>query len=305
MFTTKIFGQSKATPEPFSFKEIKESNFSLQDSVIKAGQFYTTRRIKFDLDKASLLSENSSMLDSLVSLLKRNPGTAVEVEVHADSRLSDKCCSDITRMRAESITNYLVEHGVKRDKLFAKGYGAKKLMVTDDQIKKAKTAEEKEVLHSINRRVVFRVIGITTGWLFTHPYLPGDSTFMYTYGYRTWRLVFPFNRSDTLTPDSYPLLDSLASFMKANENTTLEIGVHSITRGTEEYNSTMTQKRALTIADYFINKGIDNKRLFPKGYGKSNPLYKPKVKQEDDKQLARNQRVEFRILSTRYYQKTQ
>jgi peptidoglycan-associated lipoprotein len=46
---------------------------------------------------------------------------------------------------------------------------------------------------------------------------------------------------------------------------------HTDSRNTEEYNLVLSQKRAQSVVDYLVSKGIDLARLTAKGYGKSTP----------------------------------
>ena len=48
--------------------------------------------------------------------------------------------------------------GIDEKRLVAKAWGIQKLKITDKQIKKAKTKEEKEAMRQINRRVLFKIV---------------------------------------------------------------------------------------------------------------------------------------------------
>ncbi|HKC66758.1 MAG TPA: hypothetical protein VKG26_00875, partial [Bacteroidia bacterium] len=63
--------------------------------------------------------------------------------------------------RAQNIADYLTAKGIAVNRMVAKGYGKTKLKVTDAQIAKAKTTQEKEALHALNRRVELRVLSLS------------------------------------------------------------------------------------------------------------------------------------------------
>ena len=77
--------------------------------------------IFFDLDKADLRPESMVSLDKLVETLNDNPNIVVELGSHTDSRASDAYNLDLSSRRAQSVVNYLIEKGISRDRLVAKG----------------------------------------------------------------------------------------------------------------------------------------------------------------------------------------
>ena len=116
----------------------------------------------------------------------------------------------------------------------------------------------------------------------------------------TWVIKFYFVSDSVITAESFNYIDSLANYLKANQDLTIEIGAHSISRGTTEFCCELTQKRAAKISRLLTEKGIDKTKLSAKGYGKTKPLYvdKSKVKCShcNDDKLQKNLRVEFLIL---------
>ncbi|MEA3445055.1 MAG: OmpA family protein, partial [Bacteroidota bacterium] len=64
----------------------------------------------------------------------------------------------------------------------------------------------------------------------------------------------------------------LLKLMKENPEISLEIFAHTDSKGEEEYNIWLSQKRAHCIVDYLTKNGISPKRLIAKGYGESRPI---------------------------------
>ena len=132
--------------------------------------------IFFDLDKADLRPESMVALDKLVETLNDNPNVTIELGSHTDSRASDQYNLDLSERRAKSVVNYLIEKGIARDRLVAKGYGESDPKVvdkkdhelfpfipvgtklTDDYIYSLKDPDQQEMAHSLNRRTEFRVL---------------------------------------------------------------------------------------------------------------------------------------------------
>lgn len=75
-----------------------------------------------------------------------------------------------------------------------------------------------------------------------------------------------------LKDESMRELDNLVKLLEQNPSVKIEIGGHTDIIGTEEYNITLSSKRALSVVDYLISRGINQNRLQYKGYGNSLPL---------------------------------
>ncbi len=75
-----------------------------------------------------------------------------------------------------------------------------------------------------------------------------------------------------LKKESMPELDNLVNLIAENKNLVVEIGGFTDSTGTDEYNLILSEKRALSVVDYLISKGIPSASLKYKGYGNSMPL---------------------------------
>jgi outer membrane protein OmpA-like peptidoglycan-associated protein len=104
--------------------------------------------------------------------MKNNPTTVVELSSHTDSRGKAVSNMTLSAARAQSCVDYLVkEKGINPERLKAKGYGATMLLIKDDVIAKAKTKQEKEALHEVNRRTDFSILN----WDFVDPNAPKNT----------------------------------------------------------------------------------------------------------------------------------
>jgi len=83
-------------------------------------------------------------------------------------------------------------------------------------------------------------------------------------------IFYDFDKWD-LRPESMVTLDKLVETLNDNPNVTIELMSHTDARNTEEYNMILSQKRAQSVVDYLVTKGIELERLTAKGYGKSSP----------------------------------
>ena len=115
-----------------------------------------------------------------------------------------------------------------------------------------------------------------------------------------------------LRPQFEDSLQGLIEILQVNPNITIELGSHTDNRGTEASNDILSQKRAQSVCDYLVIRGIDPMRLTAKGYGERVPRtvngvkltedYINKLPTEAEKEKAHqlNRRTEFKVLSRDY-----
>jgi len=95
--------------------------------------------------------------------------------------------------------------------------------------------------------------------------------------------------SDQLTTDSRQKLDKVVESLKALPHVRLEIQGHTDASGSHDYNVELSQKRAQSVVDYFVDAGINANRFVVKGYGPDKPKYDNKTVEGRQK----NRRVEM------------
>lgn len=74
-----------------------------------------------------------------------------------------------------------------------------------------------------------------------------------------------------LKPQYQDSLQGLITTLDENPTLVIELASHTDTRNTDEYNDILSQKRAQSVVDYLIERGIDPDRLIAKGYGERVP----------------------------------
>ncbi|MGE5431507.1 MAG: thrombospondin type 3 repeat-containing protein [Syntrophomonadaceae bacterium] len=95
-----------------------------------------------------------------------------------------------------------------------------------------------------------------------------------------------------LLPAAYPQLNRLADVMKNNPETKWRIEGHTDSRGSDESNMTLSQKRAEAVADYLSSLGIDRSRFTIVPYGKTRPV----APNNTSEGRAMNRRVEVKLI---------
>lgn len=136
--------------------------------------------IFYDFDKYSLRPESTKALDELIKLLNENPNVTIELSAHCDYKGSAEYNKTLSQKRAEAVVNYLIQHGIAKDRLSPVGYGKekpktirKKLtekypwlkegdVLTEEFIKKL-DKDKQEICNQLNRRTEFIVLRTTYG----------------------------------------------------------------------------------------------------------------------------------------------
>ena len=149
--------------------------------------------IFYDFDKATLRPESTEALDKLISLLNENPNVTIELSAHTDYRGSASYNERLSQRRAESVVNYLIEHGIAEDRLSPMGYGKMKPKVikrkltekypwlkegdvlTEEFIRALDDEEKQEICNQLNRRTEFIVLRTTYGMAVTPASAPSDA----------------------------------------------------------------------------------------------------------------------------------
>lgn len=103
-------------------------------------------------------------------------------------------------------------------------------------------------------------------------------------------IFFDFDRYD-LKEKSYEALNLLYKFMKINPDILVEINAYTDNVGSSNYNQGLSERRAQSVVDYLVQKGININRLFPQGFGEANPV----ATNDTEEGRALNRRVEFRL----------
>ena len=136
--------------------------------------------IFYDFDKATLRPESMASLDELIKLLNENPNVTIELSAHCDYRGPAAYNKDLSQRRAEAVVEYLIAHGIDRQRLSPVGYGKEKPKVarkkltekypflkvddvlTEEFILKL-DPEQQEICNQLNRRTEFIVLRTTYG----------------------------------------------------------------------------------------------------------------------------------------------
>ena len=176
MASCKGFLNHKEELRVDSAKESKE--YVLQFPLASITAPVLIDNIFYDFDKATLTPASTKSLDELVGLLKENPNVTIELSAHCDYKGNAEYNKRLSQRRAQSVVNYLIAHGIEKERLTPVGYGKerpkkvrKKLTekypwlkegdeLTQEFILK-QSKEHQEICNQINRRTEFIVLRTT------------------------------------------------------------------------------------------------------------------------------------------------
>ncbi|MFW5709833.1 MAG: OmpA family protein [Bacteroidota bacterium] len=107
----------------------------------------------------------------------------------------------------------------------------------------------------------------------------------------TRAIYFDFDKA-IIKKESYSYLDALARYLKESPKIKLEIIGHTDLHGEDNYNKSLSLKRARAVKKYLVQRGLDTDRFKVSGAGKSRPIKKGKGSGIDEL----NRRTEFKII---------
>jgi OmpA-OmpF porin, OOP family len=108
---------------------------------------------------------------------------------------------------------------------------------------------------------------------------------------RLKNIYFDFDKT-TLKKESFVELNKVVDFLKTNSKIEIEISGHTDSKGSDDYNLTLSQGRSQSVVDYIISQGIEGSRLTAHGYGEGKPV----DTNDTPEGQANNRRVEFTVL---------
>ena len=99
--------------------------------------------------------------------------------------------------------------------------------------------------------------------------------------------------SDRLLPGAGQVLNDAAATMRMNKDLVVEVAGHTDSDGSAEYNEGLSERRAITVRDYLVDRGVNSGNFTVKGYGEALPI----ADNTTAEGKARNRRVELRVLN--------
>jgi outer membrane protein OmpA-like peptidoglycan-associated protein len=92
--------------------------------------------------------------------------------------------------------------------------------------------------------------------------------------------------SASIKPGAYPEIDNVANILQAYPQTNIRVAGHTDASGSEAYNQQLSERRAISVKNALIQRGVADYRIETIGFGESMPI---------SSSAAMNRRVEIRI----------
>lgn len=96
---------------------------------------------------------------------------------------------------------------------------------------------------------------------------------------------------DAIKPAFYQTLNSVALVLQRYRQTIVDVYGYTDSTGSEDHNLDLSQRRALSVANYLNAQGVDSRRFAVTGYGESNPI----ASNASSAGRAQNRRVEIQL----------
>jgi outer membrane protein OmpA-like peptidoglycan-associated protein len=127
---------------------------------VDVGKVVNINPIYFDLDKSNIRPDAAIELDKIVKAMQDNPSIVIELGSHTDCRAAASYNMALSDKRAKSSASYIVSKGIKKDRIYGKGYGESRL-VNNCGCEGSKQSDCTEEEHQKNRRTEFKIVKIT------------------------------------------------------------------------------------------------------------------------------------------------
>ena len=165
--------------EQWNTMDLKDSKTYKMDFVLNPiSRPVQMDNIFYESGRWELSQASETGLQSLVKLLNDNPNITIELSAHTDMVGNDKFNQELSQKRAQACCDYLIKHGIEKERLTPVGYGEQKPVVADKAIHQKYSfipqeqvldeafvsslpADKQEICNQINRRTEFKVVKTT------------------------------------------------------------------------------------------------------------------------------------------------
>ncbi|WP_230480960.1 OmpA family protein [Sphingomonas sp. Leaf21] len=107
-------------------------------------------------------------------------------------------------------------------------------------------------------------------------------------------ITFAYNSSQ-VQPQFRQTLDQVADILSQYKQTYIDVYGHTDSTGSDAYNQTLSERRAVAVADYLASRGVQPARIGTRGFGKTQPI----ASNDTEEGRAANRRVEIKIVPIR------
>ncbi len=225
------------------------------------------------VNKRKLVIELVSLVkDSLMKPLKGANVQLITVKAGGDNEVQTKTNNESNRISYVLDKNKSYKVIVSKDGFFPQEIALNTVGIDKDQ-----TIEKEFVLKALPPESEFDIITINEAIRLSNIYYNFDD--------------------DKILPDAAKDLSALVDLMTKYPDMIIELSSHTDSRGDDDYNQKLSERRANSARRWMLAKGIDGKRIKAKGYGEQKILNGCTNGEEcTDDEHRFNRRTEFKIL---------
>ncbi len=124
-----------------------------KEEELTIGKVIELKNIYYDFNDFKIRSDAVVDLDKVYNLMQAYPSMEIELGSHTDARGSDKYNRKLSQQRADAAIQYLIQKGISRNRIIAKGYG--EMQPTNKCVNGIDCTESE---HQLNRRTEIRIL---------------------------------------------------------------------------------------------------------------------------------------------------
>jgi len=137
-------------------KKREQVTYDQNLGMIAEGDIFRIENIYYNYGKYDIRRDARKEFDNTVlPILKKYPNIMIEMRSHTDSRSSSDFNQELSNNRAKAVVAYLVEKGIREDRMQAHGYG--ETMLVNGCRDGIACSEQK---HQLNRRTEFKILNV-------------------------------------------------------------------------------------------------------------------------------------------------
>jgi outer membrane protein OmpA-like peptidoglycan-associated protein len=148
---TRPVGSADIDTNGWPANQVNNQSFAV--APMMPGTIIDLPNIYYNFNDATLRPDARKDLDLVISLMKQQPTLTIELASHTDARGSSYYNEELSQRRANGVVEYLVTHGIERNRLKPTGYGESE---PRNRCTDGVSCTEKE--HARNRRTEVRII---------------------------------------------------------------------------------------------------------------------------------------------------
>ncbi len=126
-----IVSTQTPTPDPVETYNSEKSILNLDRKKMTEGEVIRIQKLSFQADSSTILPNAFPVLDEIYGFMRAHPEVSIEIGGHTNNRCQTSFCDQLSKLRAKAVAEYLVEKGIREDRLVFKGYGKRNPVATN------------------------------------------------------------------------------------------------------------------------------------------------------------------------------